>query len=49
MAYWKEKGWTDRSRYYYTDAKINPVTKALAHVAVASIWPTSENAVRRGW
>ncbi len=37
MAYWKEKGWTDRSRYYYTDAKINPVTKALARVAVASI------------
>ena len=37
FAYWKEKGWTDRRRYYYTDAKISPVKKAIARIAVASI------------
>jgi hypothetical protein len=36
-AYWKEKGWMDRSQYYYTDAKISPVKKALARIAVATI------------
>lgn len=37
FAYWKEKGWTDRNRYYYTDAKIGVVKKAIARIAVASI------------
>jgi multimeric flavodoxin WrbA len=36
-AYWKEKGWMDRSKYYYTNAKISPVTKAVARIAVAAI------------
>jgi multimeric flavodoxin WrbA len=37
FAYWKEKGWMDRSKYYYTTAKISPVKKALARIAVAMI------------
>ncbi len=37
FAYWKEKGWMDNSKYYYTDAKISPVTKAVARIAVAAI------------
>jgi multimeric flavodoxin WrbA len=37
FAYWKEKGWLDRSKYYFTNAKINPVKKALARIAVATI------------
>jgi hypothetical protein len=37
LAYWKAKGWTDGHMYYYTDAKIGPVTKVLARVFVATI------------
>jgi multimeric flavodoxin WrbA len=37
FAYWTEKGWTDRSKYYYTEAKISPVTKAIARLAVGAI------------
>jgi multimeric flavodoxin WrbA len=37
LQYWKEKGWLDRSKYYYTDAKISPVKKALARIAVTTI------------
>jgi hypothetical protein len=37
FACWKEKGWMDKSKYYYTEAKISPVNKAIARVAVASI------------
>jgi hypothetical protein len=35
--YWKEHGWLAGSRYYFTDAKISPVKKALARIVVASI------------
>jgi multimeric flavodoxin WrbA len=35
--YWKEKGWMDHSRYYYTEAKIGAVKKLLARVAVAMV------------
>ncbi len=37
FAYWKEKGWIDRSKYYYTAAKISPLKKAVARIAVAAI------------
>jgi multimeric flavodoxin WrbA len=37
FAYWMEKGWMDRSKYYYTAARISPVKKALARIAVAAI------------
>jgi len=37
LAYWKEKGWLDARRYYYTDAKISLVTKVLARASVAAI------------
>ncbi|MCD1294401.1 flavodoxin family protein [Methanocella sp. CWC-04] len=33
--YWKEKGWMDRSKYYYTDANIGIMKKLIANVAVA--------------
>ena len=35
--YWKEKGWMDQSRYYYTEAKISPVKKLTARIMVALI------------
>lgn len=35
--YWKEKGWMDLSRYYYTEAKISPVTRIAAKIMVALI------------
>lgn len=35
--YWREKGWMDRNKYYYTDAKIGIGKKLLARVAVALI------------
>ncbi len=37
LAYWKEKGWMDRRIYYYTPAKIGPVKRAFARIAVAAI------------
>jgi hypothetical protein len=35
--YWTEKGWMDRSKYYYTSAKIGAGTKLLARIAVALV------------
>ncbi|WP_424359152.1 flavodoxin family protein [Methanocella sp. MCL-LM] len=35
--YWKEKGWMDQSKYYYTEAKIGPITKMAARIMVALI------------
>jgi len=35
--YWKEKGWMDTGKYYYTDAKVGIVKKLLARAAVAAV------------
>ena len=35
--YWKDKGWLDQSRYYYTDAQIDLIRKAAARAIVSTI------------